>query len=378
VTGEPWRERLVEGVQAAEELLLHTLHAAGLAPDVHGQPGWPFAHRIAVETLAIDGGLARQCALALGCAALAVPMLALGLAWARGRWPVIGLALALLAFAPWPDARIVLAPASPTSFHRAPGGFSASAIAHGAAVYGRACAACHGARGDGEGPRAAGLSTWPPRLDGALLWRRLDGEVFWRIAHGMPAMPASAGRLSDDDVWSTIAAMKALAAGEGVRAEGAWVEPVRVPDALVACDDGRAPRALSSLRGAVRIVADAPGRPGPAEDPRFLTIHLGSPRPGPAAGCRVGDPAAWDAFARVSGLEPAALAGAQWLVDRRGWLRALARPGSAGWSRDDLLCRAAAPFAPPAPRAGDALDDLLAAIDATPIRDPAFGPAHPT
>ena len=378
MSGPDWRGAFAEGVQAAEELLLRALHAVGLAPDVHGQPGWPFARRIAVETLALDGGLTRQFALALACAGVALLVLGLGLAWARARWPCVGLATALLVLAPWPAGRVVLAPASPTSFHRAPDGFAAGAIVHGAAIYARECASCHGARGDAEGPRAASLATWPPRLDGELLWRRFDGEVFWRIAHGMPAMPATAGRLSDADLWSTIAAMKAQAAGEGLRAEGAWGAPVRAPDALVACDSGWAPRALSSLRGLVRVVADVPGASAVAEDPRLSTVHLAPPGSGAAGSCRIADPAAWDAFARVSGLQPSALAGAQWLVDRQGWLRAFARPGSAGWSRDDLLCRAATRPAPPVPRGGDALDALLAAIDATPIRMPAFGPAHST
>ena len=47
---------LLSALQQAQLGLRAVLHILGLAPDIHGQPAWPFAYRIAGETLALDAG----------------------------------------------------------------------------------------------------------------------------------------------------------------------------------------------------------------------------------------------------------------------------------------------------------------------------------
>jgi len=377
--------RLPEGLQAAQQGLLRMLHAIGLTADVHGQPAWPFAQRIATETLAIDGGLTRQLAWLIAGIALASLLVAVGALWRGGR-PVCWLAALLaLLVVPWPARSLVLTEAYATSFHRSPSSFDAASIERGVLLYRTHCASCHGVDGRGEGPRAASLPMWPPRLGGELLWRRLDGEVFWRILHGLrdrhgvETMPGAVGQFSDADVWALIDAMKALAAGTSVRVESTWAQPVRPPDARVRCDDGLPPRLLSSLRGQrLRLVAAVAALSVPREDPRLATIVLlapGAPLAAADGACVIDDADAYAAYARVAGAEPARFAGAQFLVDRGGWLRAYGRPGASAWSQGDLLCRSEAPATIASP-SRDGLGDLIAVIDADPIRSPGLRPSH--
>ncbi len=86
-------------------------------------------------------------------------------------------------------------------------------------------------------------------------------------------------------------------------------------------------------------------------------------------------PDAWAAYAEVSGASVDRFAGAQFLVDRDGWLRAYGAPGKTAWSQGDLVCRSSST---PLIRAStrDELGDLVAAIDADPVRSNALGIAH--
>lgn len=386
-----WLETLLAIVRDGQLALLHAAHALGLTGTSHGQPAWPWARRIAGETLLVDLGLARQLAWSLAATAFALLALGIALVWRRRRLPWLGAAVLALIAAPWPAPALVLGPAAPTSFHTSPTGFAVASVARGERVYAQHCAACHGDDGRGEGPLAASLPQWPPTLAGPLLGRRADGELFWHIAAGMrgrdgrATMPAFGNRLADADLWAVIDYMKALAAGTGARTEGTWPTPLRLPDVAVRCG-GDAPRALADWRGAqrVRVVASG-GRPDtlPIDDPRFVTLLVTPDGRAPAevprfrAGCVADSPDAWGVVARLSGLAPAALAGTELLADKQGWLRARATPGSGAWRESDLLCKAGQPDTG---RAGtemaagngakgvDGLTALLLRMDAEPVR----------
>jgi hypothetical protein len=71
-----WLAALLEGLQATQQGLRTLLHAVGLAPDAHGQPAWPFAHRVAAEMLVVDTGHARRVLLSLLCVGVALLALA--------------------------------------------------------------------------------------------------------------------------------------------------------------------------------------------------------------------------------------------------------------------------------------------------------------
>lgn len=385
-----WALVFLQLLYRVQTALSQALHAAGLTGDADGQAAWPWAHRIALETLRIDAGLTRQLAFAVAATALAVALG--GIAIASRKWRVASAiaALAVAWFAPWPPSSLWLAPAVPTSFQRNPAPFSVAHVMHGAHLYAQRCAACHGADGRGEGPLAATLAHWPPTFAGTLLARRLDGELYWRVRHGAhdehgaPSMPGFAATLDPADTWAVLDYLKALSAGSGAQAEGAWPVPVPLPVLDVRCGNA-APQPLDRWREGqrVRIVALAPGGTPPAEDPRWQTLLVtdgATPAPlagGSRASCVASTPGAWQAFATIAGVAPDTLGGTQLLADRRGWLRARALPGSAGWSADDLLCRSDATARPSTVATNaDPLTALLLRVDAEPVRDVQAGLPH--
>jgi mono/diheme cytochrome c family protein len=371
-----WLNLLIGLLQGAQLQLLRMLDAIGLAQHVHGQPAWPWSHRLSGENLLIDLGQARSLAWTLVFVAVAVLALLLALFWRRPRFYLLALVPMLLIAAPWPQAHVVLVPATPTSFQASPTGFTAASIAKGRALYKQNCVACHGADGRGEGALAASLAVWPPDLSGPLLWRRADGDLLWRILHGTrdaqqrrATMPGFGGKIDEAEAWALIDYMKALGAGQSLRSVGNWPQPIGLPDMAVRCG-AQPPRSLRSWRGQrVRIVA---GNATPAEDPRLVTVLLLPPSPtasSATADCVAQSAAAWEALALITGT--VRLAGTQLIADRDGWLRVRGEPGKAGWSDDDLVCRsertpasAGQAAAPPA----DGLGALIARMDAEPVR----------
>jgi len=371
-----WLNLLIGLLQGAQLQLLRLLDALGLARQVHGQPAWPWSQRLSGENLLIDLGQARSLAWTLLFVALAVLALLLALFWRRARFYLLAPVPMLLIAAPWPEAHVVLVPATPTSFQASPTGFTAASIAKGRVLYELNCVACHGADGRGEGPLAASQAVWPPNLSGPLLWRRADGDLFWRILngtrdpqHGRATMPGFVGKIDEPDAWALIDYMKALGAGQSLRALGNWPQPIGLPDMAVRCGS-QPPRWLASWHGQrVRIVA---GDAALTEDPRLVTVRLVSPSSNTApaaADCAAESAAAWEALALIAGTDR--LAGTQLIADRDGWLRARGEPGKAGWSDDDLLCRSERTTGATADGAAlpaDGLGALIARMDAEPVR----------
>lgn len=371
-----WLNALLVFLEWAQHSVLTVWRALGLTGEVHGQPAWPWAVRIAGETLLIDLGQARQLGLTLIVVVLALLAVCTALLVRRWRAVSFGVAAGLLVVAPWPSA-VVFSAAVPTSFHVSPTAFSLASITQGARVYHAACASCHGTDGRGEGPLAATLTRWPPTVVGPLLGRRADGELFWHIAHGMhdargnATMPAFANRLSDADLWAALDYMKVLAASGGVRA-GGWPVPVPVPALRVRCGDAP-PTPLGAWRNGqrVRVVAVDTADRIPLEDPRFQTLLITPDGKLPAptrpfqARCVAASPEAWPVFAAIAGTAPQAFSGTQLLADRDGWLRARGQPGTA-WSDADFLCTSANRETAGSPTGG--LDALIARMDAEPVR----------
>lgn len=382
-----WLPAWLALLEQAQQALLAALHTLGLAAELNGQPAWPFAQRLALEVLAIDRGLARSLLLAVLVLALTLLPALAGLLWRRARRPLwagalLGLA-AGLALWPWGQAWLLWAPAVPSSFQQSPGGFSAAAIVQGAQRYQQHCVTCHGAGGSGDGPLAAQQPLWPPNLNRGLLARRREGELWWQVQHGMQdaqgrhTMPGFASAVSPGETWQLLAYLQAQAAGQTLHEEGRWRLPVALPEMAVRCDNGPT-RPLRSWTGQrLRLVAAGPSL---REDPRFITIAV--PAPGqPANGansaaCQAQDPEAWAALARIAGVPPTELAGTQFIADRQGWLRARSQPGAAGWRADDLVCRAEADGASGRGAPPDALDQLIARMDAEPVRAVVPGTPH--
>lgn len=81
---------------------------------------------------------------------------------------------------------------------------SAPDLARGAALYQQNCAACHGARGDGHGPAAAGLATAPIAFtDHERARQRSLFALYQVITQGLDGTPMpSFSQLSTDDRWA--------------------------------------------------------------------------------------------------------------------------------------------------------------------------------
>ena len=118
--------------------------------------------------------------LELGAATI---LLILAVALRRVRLLAVGFAGAM-AWIAVPNLRLLFVPAYPTSFYRSPTDFAATSIVHGATLFARNCAVCHGIGGRGDGPAAASLAIPPADLTQAHLWAHSDGEMFWWLTHG--------------------------------------------------------------------------------------------------------------------------------------------------------------------------------------------------
>lgn len=88
----------------------------------------------------------------------------------------------------------------------------------GAEHYATLCASCHGARGGGEGPAAAGLNPKPRRHDDGAYMNELSNEHLFTVTkEGGPAVGKSplmapwGGTLSDDQIWDVVAFVRSLA-----------------------------------------------------------------------------------------------------------------------------------------------------------------------
>ena len=80
-----------------------------------------------------------------------------------------------------------------------------SAMAAGRQLYGDHCQKCHGANGDGKGPKAAELSVSPGDFtDAKRMDRETDGEVFWRISKGRYPMPPFEDKISSEGRWQLV------------------------------------------------------------------------------------------------------------------------------------------------------------------------------
>lgn len=367
-----WLNMLMAGMQQGQAALLQGLHRLGLVDSLYGQPAWPWPLRLTADNLLIDQGQARRVLGSLAVLAGVAVLVPVALAWRRTRpWLAVAGVVALL-LAPWPDARLLLAPASPTSFHQSPTAFGVEPIARGEALYRQHCTACHGVDGRGHGAQAAAQPVWPPDFSGSLLWRRADGDLLWAILHGLRASAgkrttphAFSNKLQADDAWALIDFLKAQSAGAMLRQAGQWMYPVRLPDMVVRCA-GRPEQRLRGLaHQRMRVVAgDASGA---QEDPRWMSLHLPSPGAVPASAldCAITSPEAWRAMRLIAGSDR--LDGLQWLSDRRGWLRAQSRPGQP-WSDDDLICSTGKRLAAAPAANADGIDALIARMDAEPVQ----------
>ena len=82
---------------------------------------------------------------------------------------------------------------------------NAESLAAGKALWNTHCKSCHGAKGLGDGSKAAQLKTEPGDFSKAEVQNETDGTLFYRTSEGREDMPAFKKKIPDaDDRWSVI------------------------------------------------------------------------------------------------------------------------------------------------------------------------------
>lgn len=326
-------------------IVLAAAFLASVTPGTHQQPVWPFPWRLSLTALE-EPELRQEVAAALLAVGGAIAMLSVSLLVRRGRI-VVALAAAGVVALVAPSFGLLLVEANPTSFFVSPTGFAAAGIVHGQTLFAQHCAACHGATGRGDGPAAKGLRIPPADLTAGHLADHGDGELFWWLTHGVDdpegglAMPGFAATLSEADRWALIDFVRAANTGATTRGGSRWPKPVRAPAMPVACA-GEAAGQLGDLRDRVvhLMTSDTPPMPAPPSVDGIAVVPLRMSRAGPGrevgAGCVVAASDAWQAYAIIAGVPADELGGMEFLIDPKGWIRAMWRRGATpGWSSPD-------------------------------------------
>jgi mono/diheme cytochrome c family protein len=86
-----------------------------------------------------------------------------------------------------------------------------ASLAAGQKIYARRCLACHGQKGNGDGPDAVDLGIHPAKFSDPRLREETDGALFWKITVGKKPMPDYGRRLSPTDRWNVINYLRTLA-----------------------------------------------------------------------------------------------------------------------------------------------------------------------
>jgi putative copper export protein/mono/diheme cytochrome c family protein len=319
---------------------------ASSPPAAHTTPVWPFSWQFSLVTVDEDADFWWEVVISLAAIGVAAGLLVVALLWRRFRLLALAL-LVLAAVLRGPSLRLLTVEAYPTSFQVSPTGFSAAAIARGQALFVRDCVACHGPEGEGNGPAAGGLRIKPADLTMPHIWGHTDGEMFWWLTHGIDdpegglAMPGFAASLSAEDRWALIDYVRAHNAGLAMLRDAAFDVPVRAPALPVSCAGVNAFRMSDLLGHAVHVVTGAvsdgliPAQSGVTT----VTLDLRDGAVPVAGSCVAATAAGWQAYAVLADQPPDQLAGADFLVDPNGWLRAVHRSGSAGgwYKADDLI-----------------------------------------
>jgi mono/diheme cytochrome c family protein len=92
-----------------------------------------------------------------------------------------------------------------------PAAVNESSLAAGEKIYARRCVACHGQKGNGDGPDAVDLGIHPAKLSDPGVREETDGALFWKITVGKKPMPEYGRRLSPTDRWNVINYLRTLA-----------------------------------------------------------------------------------------------------------------------------------------------------------------------
>jgi mono/diheme cytochrome c family protein len=81
----------------------------------------------------------------------------------------------------------------------------AESVAAGKTLWATHCKSCHGAKGLGDGSKAAQLKTEPGDFSKTDTQAQPDGSLFYKISEGREDMPSFKKKIPDqDDIWSIV------------------------------------------------------------------------------------------------------------------------------------------------------------------------------
>ncbi len=87
----------------------------------------------------------------------------------------------------------------------------AASIAEGKTLYTTHCKSCHGAKGMGDGPKAANLKTEAGDFSKADFQAQTDGAIFYKTSEGRDDMPSFKKKLPDaEDRWNLVNFVRTL------------------------------------------------------------------------------------------------------------------------------------------------------------------------
>jgi len=105
---------------------------------------------------------------------------------------------------PWPVPAAAKAKKNPVPS-------SAESIKAGKELWATYCKSCHGAKGLGDGTKAAQLKTEPGDFSLASFQAQTDGEMFYRLSEGRDDMPSSKKKVPDEtDRWNLVNFIRTL------------------------------------------------------------------------------------------------------------------------------------------------------------------------
>ena len=87
----------------------------------------------------------------------------------------------------------------------------ATSIAIGKELYTQHCKSCHGAKGKGDGPKAAQLDTECGDFTKPTFQAQTDGAIFYKTSEGRKDMPSFKKKIADqNDIWAVVNYIRTL------------------------------------------------------------------------------------------------------------------------------------------------------------------------
>lgn len=86
-----------------------------------------------------------------------------------------------------------------------------ASIKEGKDLYAQHCKSCHGAKGLGDGTKAAKIDISCGDFSSAETAKASDGELYWKTTDGRKPMPSFKEKLSDNERWSIVNYMRTFA-----------------------------------------------------------------------------------------------------------------------------------------------------------------------